>query len=256
MSAADTKALIATAVERLLDAVPALRQLKLVIRLQLEAKGGDAPTFTATIPPSVDLAPGASSTVPVVVHVPANQSATTSTVSVSGTVQSSWGDALKSLGLTFAPTLTASISASSPGAASAPPTPAPAAGLPPYAVPALIAVAALLVLGLLAARLRAPKMVGSMAVSRDGRLVREFLLAGRSTSLADPATPELSGTIGAAKGNGPTVAVDARTAQKQRVKQLLGDTQSVEVGPYRLTYTAQRTRTLSMVRAGLEETEA
>ena len=58
MSAADTKALIATAVERLLDAVPALRQLKLIIRLQLEAKGGDAPIWRVELPgPKIDRDP-------------------------------------------------------------------------------------------------------------------------------------------------------------------------------------------------------
>jgi hypothetical protein len=58
MSAADTKALIATAVERLLDAVPALRQLKLTIRLQLEAKGGDAPIWRVELPgPKIDRDP-------------------------------------------------------------------------------------------------------------------------------------------------------------------------------------------------------
>ena len=58
MSAADTKALIATAVERLLEAVPALGQLKLVIRLQLEAKGGDAPIWRVQVPgPKIDRDP-------------------------------------------------------------------------------------------------------------------------------------------------------------------------------------------------------
>ena len=58
MSAADTKALIATAVERLLEAVPALGQLKLVIRLQLEAKGADAPIWRVELPgPKIDRDP-------------------------------------------------------------------------------------------------------------------------------------------------------------------------------------------------------
>ena len=58
MSAADTKALIATAVGRLLEDVPALRQLKLVIRLQLEAKGGDAPIWRVELPgPKIDRDP-------------------------------------------------------------------------------------------------------------------------------------------------------------------------------------------------------
>ena len=46
MSAADTKALIRRVVERLGDEVPALKQLKLVIRLELRARGGgDVPIW-------------------------------------------------------------------------------------------------------------------------------------------------------------------------------------------------------------------
>ena len=45
MSAADTKALIAVALERLTEEMPALSRLKLVARLQLQARGGDAPIW-------------------------------------------------------------------------------------------------------------------------------------------------------------------------------------------------------------------
>lgn len=69
MSAADTKALIATAVERILDAVPALRQLKLVIRLQLEAKGGDAPIWRVELPgPKIDRDPAGDARLDVVIQ--------------------------------------------------------------------------------------------------------------------------------------------------------------------------------------------
>ncbi|HEX2233625.1 MAG TPA: hypothetical protein VHG69_09695 [Thermoleophilaceae bacterium] len=50
MSATDTKALIAQAVERLQEEVPALGQLKLVARLELRARGGDAPIWRVELP--------------------------------------------------------------------------------------------------------------------------------------------------------------------------------------------------------------
>jgi hypothetical protein len=50
LSASDTKALIAQAVERLQQEVPALGQLKLVARLELRARGGDAPIWRVEVP--------------------------------------------------------------------------------------------------------------------------------------------------------------------------------------------------------------
>jgi hypothetical protein len=50
VSATDTKALIATALERVGAEVPALRQLKLVIRLELPSRGGDAPIWRVEVP--------------------------------------------------------------------------------------------------------------------------------------------------------------------------------------------------------------
>jgi hypothetical protein len=49
MSSGDTRALIARAVERLGEEVPALRQLKLVIRLELRARG-DVPIWRVEVP--------------------------------------------------------------------------------------------------------------------------------------------------------------------------------------------------------------
>ena len=49
MSAADTKSLIELAVKRFGDEVPALRQLKLVMRLELRARG-DTPIWRVEVP--------------------------------------------------------------------------------------------------------------------------------------------------------------------------------------------------------------
>jgi len=58
VSATDTKALIADAIERLTTEVPSLRQLKLVIRLELPSRGGDAPIWRVEVPgPKVDRDP-------------------------------------------------------------------------------------------------------------------------------------------------------------------------------------------------------
>ncbi len=69
MSAADTKALIGVAVERLTDEMPALGQLKLVVRLQLQAKGGDAPIWRVEVPgPKIDRDPAGDARLDVVVQ--------------------------------------------------------------------------------------------------------------------------------------------------------------------------------------------
>ena len=58
MSATETKALIATAIARLETEVPSLSQLKLVIRLELPSRGGDAPIWRVEVPgPKVDRDP-------------------------------------------------------------------------------------------------------------------------------------------------------------------------------------------------------
>ena len=50
MSSADTKGLIGVAIERLTAEVPALGKLKLVLRLELPAHGGDAPIWRVELP--------------------------------------------------------------------------------------------------------------------------------------------------------------------------------------------------------------
>jgi hypothetical protein len=66
LSASDTKALIAQAVNRLYEELPALRKLQLVIRLELRARGGDVPIWRVEVPgPKIDRDPAADSRVDV-----------------------------------------------------------------------------------------------------------------------------------------------------------------------------------------------
>jgi hypothetical protein len=50
MSSGDTRSLIRQAVERLQEEVPALRQLTLVLRLELRARGTDVPIWRVEVP--------------------------------------------------------------------------------------------------------------------------------------------------------------------------------------------------------------
>jgi hypothetical protein len=68
MSSADTKALIAGAVERLTAELPALAQLKLVVKLELRARGGDAPIWRVEVPgPRIDRDPAGDARIDVTV---------------------------------------------------------------------------------------------------------------------------------------------------------------------------------------------
>jgi hypothetical protein len=69
MSATETKAAIGQAVERIEAEVPALAQLKLVMRLQLEARGGDAPIWRVEVPgPKIDRDPAGDARIDVIVQ--------------------------------------------------------------------------------------------------------------------------------------------------------------------------------------------
>lgn len=50
MATGDTRALIEQALNRFTEEVPALKQLKLVARLELRARGGDAPIWRVEVP--------------------------------------------------------------------------------------------------------------------------------------------------------------------------------------------------------------
>ena len=65
MSSADTKTLIEQAVRRLEDEVPSFKSLKLVVKLELQARGG-APAWRVEVPgPTVSKDPAADSRVEV-----------------------------------------------------------------------------------------------------------------------------------------------------------------------------------------------
>lgn len=58
MSSTETKALIRQAIARLTEEVPELEKLKLVTRVELRARGGDAPIWRVELPgPKVDRDP-------------------------------------------------------------------------------------------------------------------------------------------------------------------------------------------------------
>jgi hypothetical protein len=58
ISSTETKALIAQAIARLTEEVPELERLKLVSRVELRARGGDAPIWRVELPgPKVDRDP-------------------------------------------------------------------------------------------------------------------------------------------------------------------------------------------------------
>jgi hypothetical protein len=70
VSSGDTKTLIKQAVEHLQDDVPALRQLKLVIRLELRARG-DVPIWRVELPgPEIEKGPAGDARVDVSVSRP------------------------------------------------------------------------------------------------------------------------------------------------------------------------------------------
>jgi hypothetical protein len=71
VSAADTKLLIAQALERLRAQLPALRQLQLVIKLELRTHGGDVPIWRVEVPgPRIDRDPAADARIDVSVTRP------------------------------------------------------------------------------------------------------------------------------------------------------------------------------------------
>jgi|SRR5436190_8644266 len=71
MTSQDTRSLISHALERFAAEVPALRQLKVVIRLELRARGGDVPIWRVELPgPKISRDPGADARVDVSISRP------------------------------------------------------------------------------------------------------------------------------------------------------------------------------------------
>lgn len=244
-----------------------------VTGLALTAVGADPLAFDP-LPAEVALAPGASADVSITVRtgttgVPSagaapstatvttgasagpSAAADTTTVTLTGIIASPWQTVLiQDLNLAFAPKVTATATAR----VVKEPTPATPAAMPWPLIGGVGGAAAVALLLLLALRSRGPNLVGSLAVSQNGRPVREFLLTGRSADLADPTTPGLTGHVTAqrTKNGQPAVVVHSK-GNKQQPQVTLSDRQSAEIGSYAVTYTAQRTRMISMIQAGLED---
>jgi hypothetical protein len=71
VATADTRTLIIQAVERLQDQVPSLKQLKLVIRLELRARGATVPIWRVELPgPAVSRDPAGDARIDVTVNRP------------------------------------------------------------------------------------------------------------------------------------------------------------------------------------------
>jgi hypothetical protein len=71
VATADTRTLIIQAVERLQDQVPSLKQLKLVIRLELRARGATVPIWRVEVPgPAVRRDPAGDARIDVTVNRP------------------------------------------------------------------------------------------------------------------------------------------------------------------------------------------
>jgi hypothetical protein len=71
VAAGDTRSLIRGAIERLQDEAPALRQLKLVMRVELRARGGNVPIWRVELPgPKIDRDPAADARVDISVARP------------------------------------------------------------------------------------------------------------------------------------------------------------------------------------------
>jgi hypothetical protein len=71
MSSQDTRTLISQAIDRFTDEVPALKNLKLVVRLELRAHGGDVPIWRVELPgPKITKDPAADARVDISIGRP------------------------------------------------------------------------------------------------------------------------------------------------------------------------------------------
>jgi hypothetical protein len=71
VAAGDTRTLIREAIERLQDEAPALKQLKLVMKVELRARGGNVPIWRVELPgPKIDRDPAGDARVDISVARP------------------------------------------------------------------------------------------------------------------------------------------------------------------------------------------
>jgi len=213
--------------------------------LKLQASDGLQLVVTG-LPETISLEPGATANATVQVGITGSANAN-STVSLSATVSSPWGEVLeKDLGLAFAPAIE--------GTAAVPPAPIK---LPPALLPIVGGVAALLVgvvLAFLIVRMAlTPPMNGVLTFTKYGREVADIVLQGRRQKLAAPAgAPELVGLSGSASGARGAVRLDARFGAA-RASSLVADAETVQLGDMTVTYISGRRRILDKI--GLPRTD-
>ena len=203
------------------------------------------------VPASIRLGPGKSVTIPVRLTFSGSGSGQ---LRLTGNVASPWQRVItKTLGLTFTPVLEADAPVAT-SSASQPLTSVPAT-LPWPAIGIGGAVAAAIALLAVWSATR-PRLVGSLALSRSGVVLDEFILAGRSQALAYRESPGRAGLKGTAhavarRSDQPGqkvsgVKVSAKV-DMDKVKAELFDGESVAVGDLTITYTSPRTRMIELI---------
>ncbi|WP_345581139.1 vWA domain-containing protein [Tessaracoccus lubricantis] len=228
-------------------------------------RAGTAPVVAEGLPPEVVLAPGETIDLPVTLTV-GDWSGAGSELRLAATIGTAWADVLTidlrtpvELKLESAPLTLAAEPAPSPTpSVESQPSPSPQPvedtavedpeprgfGLLPWLVLAAVAVLALAFL-LFRSRTR---LEGSLTILRDGQLVQELLLTGRSVPLAPPpGTGGPSGTVSGISGKAEQVLVKAALPGEKPIKAKLNDGDSVRLGDYELLYTGTRSRVLAKI---------
>jgi len=216
----------------------------------LELTLGNGEVTASGLPETVVLGPGESQQFPVAVTVD-DLAESGGGLVVRGTVDSPWREAASEFGVALAPRVDST-------AVTLTPTDGATASevLRPWLLPVVGGVVAVLAaVGVLVALLRRrPQLRGAFTIERQGATVREFMLTGPRVDLARAAGPAASGLVGtvthARTKDAGGVRVNARVG-KQKVRTVLRDGDSVNVGDLTLHWTSQRSRTLGMVNEGL-----
>lgn len=216
-----------------------------IVLTDLGVNAGPLGASATGLPQSIELQPGDSVTVPIEVSWDGTGNAF---LSLTAEVSSPWQNVItKRLGVTFEPRI----------AGATPMTTAAPFDWGPY-LPALGAASLAALLGFTAWftwRITRPRLVGSLAFTRDGKVVDEVLLDGRSVSIGPRASGASTGMVGEVhavkrKADGGSVEPGVQLSVKANGKKAsarLFDGESGQVGDLQVTYTSVRTRMMSMI---------
>ncbi|MHA7859776.1 VWA domain-containing protein [Tessaracoccus sp. Y36] len=229
---------------------------------------GSAPVTVEGLPDEVVLAPGQTVDLPLTLTV-GEWDGSQSDLLVTAVADSSWSEVVRTelrtpveLALTAAPLqlVDEPVPAASEDAVAGEtpqPSPSPTPLAPPPAeteqaeldpLPLIIGGAVLVLLALAALfYLSRPKLEGALTVLRDGQLVQELLLTGRSVTLTPPEPGMGPSGAASAAGKREQVIVKASVDGEKAVKAKLADGESVRVGEYELVYTGTRSRVLAKI---------